>query len=306
MNIGHDRKYPDPGVKKLSSHVVQLLNFHLAQLLNFAFNMMKKKMIPVLAAALLLACNNKEEEKKTDLPAPMLTGKEQALKDSITKFPDSLLLREQLVQYYRDNGQYDKALVSTNEALQKDSLNARLWDIKAVLHFENEDTLDAIRAFENAISILPAPEYLMSLGSLYAQTKNAKALLVADLLAKPQNGNTAKEALFIKGLYYNYSGNKAKAISLFDQCLAMDYTFMFAYREKAIALYDQGKYADAVKVLDKAVTLQNNFDEGYYWRGRCLEKLNKPADAIEEYRTALMYSPDFTEAKEALIRLGAK
>lgn len=266
--------------------------------------MMKKILIPALAAALLLACNNKEE-KQADTQAPP-AGKEQALKNSIATFPDSLLLREQLVQYYRDNGQYDKALASTNEALQKDSLNARLWDIKAVLHFENGDTLNAIQAFENAVSILPEPEYLMSLGSLYAQTKNARALLVADLLARPKNGNTAKEALFIKGLYYNYAGHKGKAIALFDQCLAIDYTFMFGYREKAIALYDQGKYADAVKVLDKAVTLQNNFDEGYYWRGRCLEKLNKPADAAEEYRTALMYSPDFVEAKDALARLGAK
>lgn len=264
--------------------------------------MMKTILVPALAAAMLLACNNKEEKKGDTAPPP--AGKEQELKNSIANFPDSLLLTEQLIQYYRDMGLYDKALASANEALQKDSLNARLWDIKAVLHFENEDTLNAIRAFENAAGILPAPEYLMSLGSLYAQTKNAKALLVADLLAKPQNGNTAKEGLFIKGLYYNYSGDKAKAIALFDQCLAMDYTFMFAYREKAIALYDQGKYADAMKVLDKAITLQNNFDEGYYWRGRCLEKLNKPADAIEQYRTALMYSPDFVEAKEALARLG--
>ena len=81
---------------------------------------------------------------------------------------------------------------------------------------------------------------------------------------------------------------------------------MFAYREKGNCLYDLGKYEDAITVLDKAVTLQNNFDEGYYWLGRCLEKLNKPNDAIEEYKTALLYSPDYIEAKEALTRLGAK
>jgi len=265
--------------------------------------MMKRILIPVLAAALLLACNNKEEKKTDDHPVAM--GREDILKDSIAKFPDSLLLKEQLVQYYRDNGYYDKALATTDEALKKDSLNARLWDIKATLNFENEDTLGAIAAFEKAVSIVPGPEYLMSLGALYAQTKNAKALAVSNLLAKIENGKTAKESVFIRGLYFSYTGDKAKAISFFDQCLAMDYSFMPAYLEKAIAQYDLGKYEESVKVLDKAVTLQNNFDEGYYWRGRCLEKLNKPAEAIEEYRTALMYSPDFTEAKEALARLHA-
>ena len=81
---------------------------------------------------------------------------------------------------------------------------------------------------------------------------------------------------------------------------------MFAYREKAIALYDQGKYQDALSVLKKATTLQNGFDEGYYWRGRCFEKLNKLADAMEDYRTALLYNPGYAEAKDALARLEGK
>lgn len=267
--------------------------------LNFAA-MNIKPLIPVFFLILAASCNN-EEEKTAAAP---VAGTEQAIKDSVAKFPDSLLLREKLIEYYRQNGEYEKALATTGEALQKDSLNARLWDIKATLHFENEDTLKAISAFESAIRILPVPEYLMSLGSLYAQTKNNRALQVADALSRPEMGNTAKESVFIKGLYYSYTGDKAKAISLFDQCLALDYNFMFGYREKAIALYDLGKYEDALKALDRAITLQNNFDEGYYWRGRCFEKLNKKAEAIEEYRMALLYSKDFIEAKEALARLG--
>lgn len=251
----------------------------------------------------VMSCNN-SEQKVTDAAAPV--SKEKELQDAISKFPDSILLREQLVQYYRDSGSYENALAATDEAIKKDSLNARLWDMKATLYFENEDTLNAIGAFEKAVRILPAPEYLMSLGTLYAQTKNARALAVSDLLAKVENGKTVKESIFIRGLYFSYAGEKAKAISFFDQCLATDYSFMPGYLEKAIALYDLGKYEESVKVLDKAVTLQNNFDEGYYWRGRCLEKLNKPAEAIEEYRTALMYSPDYSEAKEALARLNAK
>ncbi len=255
----------------------------------------------LMLLTVISSCNS-GEQKNTE-PAGAVS-REKEMQEAIARYPDSLLLRENLSQYYRDSGVYDKAIAVISEALRKDSNNARLWDIKATLHFENEDTANAISAFEHAVAIVPAPEYLMSLGSLYAQTKNSKALLVANVLAKPQTGNTAKEALFIEGLYYSYSGDKIKAISFFDRCLAMEYSFMFAYREKAIALYDLGKYEEALRVLDKAVTLQNNFDEGYYWKGRCLEKLNKNAEAIEEYRTALLYSPDFVEAKAALTRLG--
>ena len=267
---------------------------------------MKYKLTFLLLLICFMSCNDGDQAKqKTETPV-QVSNREQVLKDSILKFPDSLILKEQLIQYYRDSFYYDKAIATVNHALQKDSLNDRLWDIKATLYYENDDTANAIRAYETALQLKPDPNYVKSLGSLYAQTKNARALQMADLLLQTNKEEAQKDAFFIEGLYYNYTGEKNKAIGFFDKCLNMDYTYMIAYREKGIALYDMGRYQDAVTVLDKAVTLQNRFDEGYYWLGRCLEKLNKPADAIEEYRTALMYSPDYTEAKQALTRLGAQ
>lgn len=256
---------------------------------------------------IIISCNNQDHAKQnSETGSESASAREKILKDSVLKFPELLLLKEELIQLYRDSANYDKAIATTNDALIKDSLNPRLWDIKATLHFENEDTMNAIAAFENALKLNPSPRYLILLGSLYAQIKNARALLIADALIKTKQPETEKEALFIKGLYYNYTGNKKTAIDFFDKCLNIDNRHMFAYREKGIALYDMGKYEDAVTVLDKAVTLQNNFDEGYYWLGRCMEKLNKPNDAIEEYKTALLYAPDYVEAKDALTRLGVK
>jgi tetratricopeptide (TPR) repeat protein len=256
---------------------------------------------------MIMSCNNHDDAKQNiETGYGTASGHEKILQDSIAKFPDLPLLKEELIQLYRDSAEYDKAIATTNEALQKDSLNARLWDIKATLHFENEDTLNAISAFETAFKLDPSPRYLILLGSIYAQAKNTRALMIADALIKTKLPETEKEAFFIKGLYHTYTGDKKTAISFFDKCLNLDNRHMFAYREKGIALYDMGKYEDAVTVLDKAVTLQNNFDEGYYWLGRCLEKLNKPNDAIGEYKTALLYAPDYVEAKDALLRLGVK
>lgn len=256
----------------------------------------------IFSSLLCFSCNN-GENKKID---PNLSEEEKLLLNEISRYPDSLLLKENLIQYYRDNDNYTKAISIVNNSLLNDSMNARLWDIKATLHYEDDSILNAITSFEKAISIYPNPSYLMSLGTIYANTKNAKALDMADMLMQNQLTKTQKEGLFIKGVYYSNINEKSKAISYFDQCLSIDYTFMFAYREKAIALYDQEKFNDALKVLDKAITLQNIFDEGYYWKGRCFEKLNKPNEAKEEYRTTLIYSPDFIEAKEALTRLGEK
>ena len=265
---------------------------------------MKQLVFFITVLSFFVACNSNDNgqiSKTADIDT-----REKSMKDDIEKFPDSIVLKENLVQYYRENGSLELAIGVINHAIQKDSNNPRLWDIKATLHFEDEDTLNAINAFEKAIDIYPDPSFIMSVGSLYAQTKNSRALAMADALMAGSNANTAKEAIFIKGLYYNYMGDKKKAITFFDNCLAIDYTFMFAYREKGIALFDLGKFEDALAVFDKAVTLQNNFEEGYYWMGRCFEKLFRQNDAIESYRTALAYDPLFIEAKEALARLGAQ
>lgn len=287
-------------------HVFRLSeNCHLlnSTVLNFA-DMIKKYLIPVFILCLAIACNSNADEKTGNIKGTAAT--EQAMIDAVAKFPDSLLLREELIQYYRDSADYDKAIAATGDALQKDSLNDRLWDIKANLYFENYDTLNAIAALNRAANINPLPQYIITLGSMYAQKRDSTALQIADFLLKKNMTDNGKDAFFIKGLYYNFSGDKIKAISFFDKCLNLDYNYMYAYREKAIALYDMGKYEDAITVLDKAVTVQTKFDEGYYWLGRCLEKTGKTADAIEEYKNALRISPDYVEAKDALGRLGGK
>jgi len=106
----------------------------------------------------VVSCNNK---KQNDIPGRTVTTQEEKLKAEIIKYPDSLILMENLVQYYREGGNYDEAVKTINQALQKDSSIARLWDIKAILSYENGDTATAIQAFEKAISIFPEPVYVI-------------------------------------------------------------------------------------------------------------------------------------------------
>lgn len=264
---------------------------------------MKKTAFVFLSACSLLACDENGEKKKVTATTP---SQEQQLLDAINKYPDSFQLKGTLIQYYSENGNYDAALGVVDKAIAKDSLNPDLWDLMGSLQFQNEDTLNAIRSFERAVKILPDPQFIIALGTLYAQTRNPLALKMADSLLAVDKTNANKESLFIKGLFYTNTNEKLKAISYFDQCLSISFTYMDAYREKAIALYDLGKYNDALAVLDKALTIQNRFDEGYYYSGKCLEKLNRIPEAIESYQNALKIDPDYLEAKDALGKLGIK
>ena len=232
-----------------------------------------------------------------------LSTPEQTIINKIKQFPDSLILKENLIQLYRDSGNYKKALSALDDFIKSDSSNGRFWNMKAILLFENGDTLNSIHAFEKEFEFLSSPTDSLSLATLYAETKNEKANHIADALIKNYSLKYEKEATFIKGLYESYQSNYVKAISFFDKCISIDYTFMEAYREKSICLMNLKKYEDATNTLIKAVTLKNNFDEGYYYLGQCYEKTNQIEKAKDSYQKALLYSPDFTDAKEALDKL---
>lgn len=227
----------------------------------------------------------------------------QQLQEDLKNYPDSFSLAENLIEAYRNNGNYDSALHLADRYIEKDSGNAYFYNMKATLYFENEDTVQAIAALKQAIDIYPLPEYLVALGTIYAEIKNEHALTIANELLGSNKVASGKDAYFIKGLYYNFKGQPATAVTFLDSCLNNDYTYMFAYREKAIAFYKLGKYEEALNVLKRAVTIQNNYDEGYYWMGKCYEKLNKIEDARQSYQNALLYDKNFTEAREALNQL---
>jgi tetratricopeptide (TPR) repeat protein len=191
--------------------------------------------------------------------------------------------------------------------LAKESTHPDLWDLKSIVAAEKGDTALAIKSLENAIGILPDVQYIISLGALYAETNNPLALDMADALIIGSKAKAEKEAYFIKGLYYSYKNEKEKAIPFFDKSIATSYTFMSAWLEKGLALYDLKKYREAAEVLEKAISIQNSFDKGYYYLGQCYEKLNRTEEAIQAYQMALYYSNNnYAEASDALGRLGIK
>jgi predicted Zn-dependent protease len=100
------------------------------------------KIILFTLAILFFSCSNNTNNPVTQ--QANIPEEEKKLRDAISSHPDSLLLKENLVQYFRENNNYSEAIAETDKAIQKDSANEKLWYMKATLHFENEDTTKAI------------------------------------------------------------------------------------------------------------------------------------------------------------------
>ena len=75
---------------------------------------MKKTILYGGIIFLFISCNNEKAENTTPTASATdsLPAKEKQLKDDIKKYPDSMLIKESLIQYYEDNADYDKALTA--------------------------------------------------------------------------------------------------------------------------------------------------------------------------------------------------
>jgi tetratricopeptide (TPR) repeat protein len=139
---------------------------------------------------------------------------------------------------------------------------------------------------------------------MYAETKNEKTIAFCNALIK---ADTAKDKsvhpIYSKGRYYRNIGNNAEAIKIFDDCIKTDYTFSYAYLDKAEILIGEKKYTDAVKILNIAKENDNQNPDVYYLMGTCFEATNKKEDAKIEYQRAIALDKEYTIAKEALERL---
>lgn len=230
-------------------------------------------------------------------------SEEQTLINQIKAYPDSFVLKEELIQFYRDNNDYEKAINLSKVYVKKDSLNARICHIQGYLYFENGDTVSAIESFNKAFQIFPDPQDLILEGKLRAMIKNIISLQIADSILKNQGPDFRKEAYFIKGLYQESIGMHQNAIEFFNKCLDQDFSMMDAYYEKAKAQILLKQTKDAIVTLQRAVTLNNNFSDGYLLLAQCHEKTGNKKQAAEAYRRCLLHEPDNEQAIEGLNRV---
>lgn len=245
---------------------------------------------------LIYSCG--DNKKKVEYPS-----EEAYWQQLIKQYPDSAILKENLIQFYRDSDNYEKAIHYTDSLLQSDSGNAKLWHMKGVIDFEDEDTLEAEISFQKAYELNPNPIDAVYMARLMAYYKNPTCFKICDDILKTFGKDFEKETYLIKGNYYTATKEIEKALAYFDSSMRSSYTYMEAYIQKAILFMSLNRNEEAIDVLKKATTVQNNYDEGYYYLGSCYEKIKDTANAIDAYNKTLMINPNFIEAKEALKRL---
>lgn len=249
----------------------------------------------------------KQKDKTATQQQTAITEAAQKLYDAVAQYPDSTALRIQLVNALDSVGALAPALAQMDSLIARDSVNFGIWFHKAQLGEKAGDTAIAIQAYEKAARIYPSPDALLSLANLFAEQRNAKAILLCDEVEQLRLGREyLAHCSFIKGVYYARTGELVKALASFDRCIGNDYQYMEAYMEKGFLFYDTEQTDKALAVFEKATEIRPTYADAFYWTGKCYEKKGDEEKAINQYHHALVLDPSIQEADAALKRLGAK
>ncbi|HPH22541.1 MAG TPA: tetratricopeptide repeat protein [Chitinophagaceae bacterium] len=220
------------------------------------------------------------------------------------KYPDSINLAIKLVNALDSAGLYKEAIEQVNNLIKTDSLNFGFWNAKAHLQENAKDTIGAILSYKRAIRVYAAPEAMLTLANLYAETKNDSAILLCNSVnALSADKKYTADCKFIEGIYFARIGNTNKALDLFDECIVNSYTYMVAYLEKGFIYYDKKQFKEALEIFTLAATVSNAYADAYYWQAKCYEAMNNKKDALVNYEKALTLDKNLTEAELAIKRL---
>lgn len=196
--------------------------------------------------------------------------------------------------YYNLLRDFKSALKVLDKAIELDPENAFMYEYRAQLKKENNDTDGAIKDFESALAIYPyEKDDYTEIANLYYK-KFGKEKVYEYLEEKISQFSSEKE------LYLYLLINKAnfeKEYGDYDLCLSdcdrVTNLSQFTpneksniYQVKATCLRQKGDFENALKSIDCAIELDPNCAQKYMDKGQILEDQKKYEEAISCYKKA--------------------
>lgn len=194
--------------------------------------------------------------------------------------------------------------------VQNDSTKITLDSISILNSIAQEslqegDTLKAIEHIRRSLSLdLNQYDIEATLCFLYAAKKDPRSIEVADRLIKQESEkNTPGRGHYLKGIYFANLGDSENAIRQFDSSIISNFTFIDAYIEKSIVLYDQRKFNEAIDLLNKALTFDRYNGDLYFWLAKNHQSNQNKPEAIRNYEQTIMLDSLNEEAKQELFKI---
>jgi tetratricopeptide (TPR) repeat protein len=155
---------------------------------------------------------------------------------------------------------------------------------------------EAIALYQQAIAILPMPEYAAALGEIFEKVgKPEQARRQYDLVEYIGKLNTLNQVLYNRELAYFYADRDIKAKEGLELARReLDYRRdIYAFDVLAWNLYRNGKYDEASAAIEKALRLGTQDAKLFYHAGMIYHRIGELAKAKEFFNRALAVNRHF-------------
>ena len=110
--------------------------------------------------------------------------------------------------------------------------------------------------------------------------------------------------LYARGMFYQEQERFEEAKEEYRRAIVHDRDYDNAYFGMGYILMQQDSLDKAYRQFDLVTQLNPTDAKAYYNRGLCSELMGRTEQAREDYKQALVFEPEYPEAKEGLRRLG--
>lgn len=201
--------------------------------------------------------------------------------------------------------EYNKAFAEINTVLRQDVYNAEGYYLKGMVYKNLKDTAMAISSFHTAIQ--SDPEYreaIIQLGIMYGMKGDPIALQFYDRAFKMDTLNVFP--LYARGVFFQDKGSYEQAKDEYRNTIMHDRYYANAYYNMGYIYLQQDSLEKALRQYDILTNINLQDPEAYFNRGLCYENMGRKAEAIADYKQALVFDENYKDALEGLKRLGAQ
>ncbi len=256
----------------------------------------------------------------------------------LKKEPDNISAMMNRATSLIEIGEFEDALRANDVLTELEKEEPALWIERANIHMSLGDTLKAIESFDRAIEIEPGSSEVWNAEgiALLSIGKHDDSILCFDRAI--QIDPDFSEAWCNKGNAILASGNPEGSIKYFDRAIDIDQDNDIAWADKAAALYEMDRFKEAIscldmalninetplllsnkgfvlisdddldkaiRILDKAITLDPEHPEAWNNKGIALSRMDEHTFALECFERALGIDPGFRDAiknRDATVR----
>jgi len=234
-----------------------------------------------------------------------VTGSIEWIKKAIRKNPEDPKAHLKIAKLFLCLKDYKNTFGEINIALRRNPHIAEGYFLKGMTYKDMKDTAQAMSSFETARQ--EDPDYrdaIIQLGLLYSAKNDPIALkYLDDAYVKD---TTDVMPVFAKGVYYQNRNEDAKAKEEYKKCILRDGRYVQAYFNMGYILMQEDSFEKSFRQYDIATKISPLNAAAYFNRGLCNEMLNKPKEALADYRQSHLLDTTYDKPKEALKRLGGK